>query len=127
MWRRLHTRNWSQISRIVAWSTEWLSSRTIKDPVWENHVIKLLWRNINEYKISSGRINKLIPTMFFTIETYSYIYNMEWLVLKKNPLVLKFKQSIWLKITYWQKRKNATNLYEKVFTNVFDKTLENLR
>ena len=98
-------------------------------------------REIKEkFKISSGNVNKLIPTLsdkknYVLHERNLKLYLSLGLKLKKIHRVLEFSEKPWLKqYIYFNtyKRKNAKNAFEKDFfklmnNSVFGKTMENIR
>ena len=98
-------------------------------------------REIKEkFKISSGNVNKLIPTLsdkknYVLHEENLKLYLSLGLKLKKVHRVLEFDEKPWLKeyIDFnTEKRKNAKNAFEKDFfklmnNSVFGKTMENIR
>ena len=92
-----------------------------------------------KYKISIGRVNKLIPTLKDKKEYVLHYWNLQLyldLGLKAKTVhrVLEFDQSAWLKqyIDFnTEKRKHARNPFKKDFfklmnNSVFTKTMENL-
>ena len=97
-------------------------------------------REIKEkFKISSGNVNKLIPTLsdkknYVLHERNLKLYLSLGLKLKKIHRVLEFSEKPWLKpYIYFNtyKRKNAKNEFEKDFfklmnNSVFGKTMENI-
>ena len=98
-------------------------------------------REIKEkFKISSGNVNKLIPTLsdkknYVLHEENLKLYLSLGLKLKKIHRVLEFSEKPWLKqyIDFnTEKRKGAKNEFEKDFfklmnNSVFGKTMENIR
>ena len=94
----------------------------------------------NKFKISSGNVHKLIPTLYdkekyVLHEDYLKLYLSLGLRLKRVHRVLQFHEKPWLKeyIDFnTEMRKNAKNSFEKDYfklmnNSVFGKTMENIR
>ena len=89
----------------------------------------------DEYGIKIGGVNKLVPNLKNKESCILQLYLSLGMKLTKVHRILKFKQSDWLKKyinVNTEKRKNATNSFEKDFfklanNSVFVKTMENRR
>ena len=111
-----------------------------KVKVTEN-MLSEYYKNIaNKYKISTGLVHKLIPTLSKKEKYVLHYRNLQLykdlgLKLTKVYRILEFNQSPWLKeyIDFnTQKRTNAKNAFEKDFfklmnNSVFGETMENIR
>ena len=111
-----------------------------KTKVSKNMLSEYCKKIAEEYKISIGQVNKLIPTLKDKKEYVLHYRNLQLyldlgLKVKKVHLVLEFIQSPWLKqyIDFnTEKPKHAKNPFGKDFfklmnNSVFGKTMENLR
>ena len=82
----------------------------------------------NEYGIKIGRVNKLVPNLGSKTKYILHYRNLQLYLLlgMKLTKVLKFKKSDWLKkyIDFnTNKRKNATNSFEKDFFKLMNNSL----
>ena len=103
-------------------------------------LLKYCTRIADEYEIKVGDVKKLIPNLSNKTKYVLHYRNLQLyfslgMKLTKIHRVVKFKQSDWMKkyIDFnTDKRKNATNDFEKDFfklmiNSVYGKTMENLR
>ena len=93
----------------------------------------------DEYRIKVGDVKKLVPNLGNKTKYIVYYKNLQLYSplgtkLTKIHIVLKSKQSDWMKNTNFntEKRTNAANSFEKYFfklmiNSVYGKTMENLR
>ena len=92
----------------------------------------------DEYRIKVGDVKKLVPNLGNKTKYIVYYKNLLYsplgTKLTKTHIVLKSKQSDWMKNTNFntEKRTNAANSFEKDFfklmiNSVYGKTMENLR
>ena len=110
------------------------------DQVTKNMLSPYCKKIKKDYKISSGNVQKIIPTLYdkekYVLHEQSLkLYLSLGLRLKRVQRALQFSEKPWLKKYIYfntEKRKNAKNNFEKGYfklmnKSVFRKTMENIR